>query len=227
MLTKNKSTLGGKKSSSSSFGLMLMLVVVVAGAIFFGSWIRHLNEQMASELFQKTSDTPVVKTEGGEALSKKQTTDSGIVYADEERGFRLVLPKDGRRYAVKEIEPKGEDRAVLFGLPLTDSEVKKVKKEDYSEIFRIELVPLKSLGKKTCADKSSQFPFCDLDDQELGRNEQFVFIYTRYDRLDEVEKSKIRLIPADFDAKIFAQADAIVKSFRIVNAQLGLMDKKL
>jgi|GEM_PF-6049032 len=214
-----------KKNISS----LLTLLVVVVGAVFFGSWIRHLNNQTIGGLFQNFSSvtSPGSKTGNNEDLSKKQTPDSGIVYANEELGFRLALPKDGRRYAVKEVVPKGANRAILFGLPLTDKEVKKIKKENYSEIFRIELVPVASLGKKTCADGQRPFPLCDPDDRELSRNDQFVFVYTRYDKLAEVEKSKIKLIPADFDVTVFAQADEISKSFRLILAQSQVMDKKI
>jgi hypothetical protein len=223
MSTKNKSASGGKKNILN----LLILSVVVVGAIFFGSWIRHLNNQTIGNLFQKTSDTILTKTESSEELSKKQVLDSGIIYTDEERGFRLAIPKDGRRYAVKEIEPREGNMAVLFGLPLIDSEVKRVKKEAYSEIFRIELVPRRSLGKKVCADKRRQFPLCDPDDRELGRNDQFVFIYKRYDKLTEVEKSNVKLIPSDFDVTVFTQADEISKSFRLILAQNEAMDKKI
>ena len=118
------------------------------------------------------------------------------------------------------------DRAVLFGLPTSDSEIIKVKKADYSEVFRIELVPIKDLEKNTCADKSRQFPLCDNDDRELGRNARFVFVYTRYDKLDTVEKSKTRLIPNDFDSSVFARADEIIESFHLIDSQIGEADEK-
>jgi hypothetical protein len=223
MLKKNKTVPSGEKN----IGTLFILAIVVVTAIFFGSWIRHLNEQLVDEAIDNSSRT--VSEEEDENGTKNKLAENGIVYEDEELGFALILPKDGRRYAVKELASRGSNQAILFGLPITDQEVRRIKKEKYSEIFRIKLVPVADVenAKKTCANSARQFPFCDSDDRELGRNEQFVFVYTRYDKLDEVEQSKIRLIPTDFDATVFAQADEIAKSFRVVSSQLGLVGKKL
>lgn len=218
---------GIKKNITTLFSLTIVIIV----AIFFGSWVRYLNNQGVSDLAENFPDISLEKNEAEKNKNalEKQTVGAGIVYEDSDLGFELILPKDGRRYAVKEITSKGLNQAILFGLPITDQEIQRIKKEKYSEIFRIKLVPVADLESKksACADSTRQLPFCDADDRELGRNEQFVFVYTRYDKLDEVEKSKTRLIPTDFDAAIFAQADEISKSFRVVAHQIGLADKKL
>ncbi len=213
------------KKVSTIFALAIIVVVVV----FFVGWAWRLDRQIKQEALSATvsvSREGNLKEDG--VLPKKQVTGSdNIVYANKEFGFELDLPRDGKKFAVKEISPKGMNVSVAFGLPFIDSEIKKVKKEGYSEIFRIELVPVADLGQKICADKSRQFPLCDNDDQELGRNSQYVFVYTRYDKLDAVQKSKTKLIPDDFDASVFSEADQISKSFRLVAMQTGEGDRKL
>jgi len=52
-------------------------------------------------------------------------------------------------------------------------------------------------------------------------------VYTRYDKLDAVEKSKTKLIPDDFDESVFSEADDIIKSFRLIPVQAGLENKSL
>ncbi len=204
------------------------LAVIIITITFFSIWAFSLNRQVKNEVItalpqEAFANMPKENVD----LSNKQLANDGVVYANNVFGFNLTIPKDGKRYAVKEISPKGMDRAVLFGLPFFDDEVKKVKKEDYSEVFRIELVLVSDLGKKTCANKSRQFPLCDDDDRELGRNDQFVYVYTRYDKLDAVEKSKTKLIPADFDPGIFTQADEISQSFRLVDSQRTAENKNI
>lgn len=219
-----RGALGGNKKISTTFALVVVIVV----AVFFSGLVWRLNRQIKDDSLANFSGETLKNNapKKDNVSVTSQSVNEAITYIND-IGFKLAFPRDGRRYAVKEIAQKGMDGTVLFGLPFVDDEVKKVKKEDYSELFRIELVPLTDLGKKSCADKSRQFPFCDYDDRELGRNSQFVFVYTRYDKLDAVEKSKKRLIPADFNSAVFAQADEIAKSFRLTDSQVEGAEKKL
>jgi hypothetical protein len=220
------------KKVSVDFALAVIIIVVA----FFGILASSLNKQTSRQIGNGLSNSFREEIFRKHELGKnnKQFKDQGIAdvvtYTNEEIGFRLTLPNEEKKYAVKELDSKGKNRSILFGLPIFDEEIIKNKKEYYSEVFRIELVPIADTEKnknKTCADKSRQFPLCDNDDLELGRNEQFVFIYTRYDKLDAVEKSKIKMIPADFDSSVFFKADEIAKSFSLVLTQGGMEDKKI
>ncbi|MFZ2188334.1 MAG: hypothetical protein WAV73_02100 [Candidatus Moraniibacteriota bacterium] len=218
-----KEIVGLGEKMNKDISIVFVLVAVVVVIIFFSGWAWHLNEQIrscSSINFTKSSPEKNALKKRNNSL-ENQAVNNEIVYTNKDLGFELLMPKDGKRFAVKEISPKGMNSAVTFGLPFSDSEMKKVKKEDYSEIFRIELVPVADLenSKKTCRDKNRQFPLCDNDDRELGRNARFVFVYTRYDKLDAVEKSKTELIPDDFDEAVFSEADDIIKSFRLILAQ--------
>jgi hypothetical protein len=226
-----KKIVGLGEKMNKDISVIFALVAVIVVVVFFGGWAWHLNNQIkncSSANFTKNlPEKNALKKKNN--LLEKQVVSNEVVYTNKELGFELLIPKDGKRFAVKEISPKGMNSAVTFGLPFADSEVRKVKKEDYSEIFRIELVPVVDLekAKKTCRDKNRQFPLCDNDDRELGRNAQFVFVYTRYDKLDVVEKSKTKLIPDDFDESVFSEADDIIKSFRLIPVQVGVGDRNL
>lgn len=220
------------KKVSVAFALTVIIIVV----IFFGSLAMSLNKQASWQVesdlpnsFQKENSKKNTREKGGEQ-SKDQGASDTVTYTNKEVGFSLSFPKGDKKYAVRELNSKGKNRAILFGLPISDEEIKKAKKENYGEIFRIELVPISDVEKgeeNTCADKSRQFPLCDNDDVELGRNDQFVFVYTRYDKLDVVEKSKTKMIPSDFDSAVFSKADEIVKSFGWVLTQSETVNKNM
>jgi hypothetical protein len=226
---------GLREKMNKEISIVIVLIAVAGAVVFFGGWAVLLNGQIEAQeknaIVNKFSKEilreKVIKEK--EKLPQDKVENKDIRYANKEVGFELFLPGDGKRYMVKEIEPKGAYRAILFGLPTSDSEIIKIKKADYSEIFRIELVPITDLEEdrnKICADKSRQFPLCDNDDRELGRNARFVFVYTRYDKLDAVEKGKTRLIPNDFDSSVFARADEIVESFHLINSLIREVEEK-
>lgn len=220
------------KKVSVAFALVVIIIVV----IFFGSLAIFLNKQanwqansVSLDNFQKEISKKNTQ-EKNKKQSENQAASDVVSYTNKEIGFGLIFPKDDKKYMVKELNSKGKNRAIIFGLPISDEEIIKNKKENYGEIFRIELVPISDMEKsknKTCADKNRQFPLCDNDDVELGRNDQFAFIYTRYDKLDVVEKSKTKMIPSDFDASVFSKADEIAKSFRWVLTQSEAVNKNM
>lgn len=214
--TKNKKM---RKNISSVFVLLVIIITTVFFGVLTVKTKRQMSEQQVSFPVTSEKSAPTEKLPSGSVSVSGGKT---IEYVNSELGFKLILPSDGKRYAVKEASPQKLNRAVLFGLPTGDAKIKESKKEAYSEIFRIELVPISDLKKKTCASESREFPLCDNDDAELGRNENFVFVYTRYDKLDAVEKNKAKFVPEDFSPEVFATADEIVKSFSLIPAQTAM-----
>lgn len=136
-------------------------------------------------------------------------------YSNEKLGFALVIPESWKDYTVTEnLDAKTGIASVALNMPTTDETYIKANHSAVSVIY-ISATPLLEAEKmeKLCQTKPDTFWGECLfskgtagQNTIIGKNEKYVFAYTRVDKSTDY--------PKDFTQELFSQADNIVSTFK-------------
>ena len=215
MRTKNKKKINFlKREVSDSFALS---VIILVGLFFvYLIWQKSTNmNRVAIERMYVEQDAYLADHARANLKSKNSSKKElgGIPYTNSDLGFQIFFPQDEKHYATKEIK-LAKGNAVVFGLATNDSNYG----DKYAGLFQIAALPLSKDGthqKLECIGKDSEANiFCKKSGVELAKNDKSVFIYTKIDPAGKNGDP----FPADFDARIFGQADEIIKSFQLLKS---------